>query len=143
MKNRKIILSVIGTLAGLIFIIGSTGVTVIFHSCHHCGDFSVKSGMFLSPEIPDDHCCEAAVSHHHSEGIQTFDGDCCHFRVDRMKLATFTPSEKDAPELPAEMPFIYILPRINLIPGVYSDRSDYHNKHGGKFMITAMCQLIS
>lgn len=127
----------------MVFLIGSTGITVIFHSCHHCGDFSVKSGIYLSPEIPDDNCCEASVEHHHSEGMQTFDGNCCHFKVDRMKLATYTPSEKILHVIPAEMPFVYTIPRITIFAGADSDSFDFHNKHGGKFMITAMCQLLS
>ena len=143
MKNRKAILSLFSLLFGLVFLVGSTGLTVIIHSCHHCGDFSVHSGMFLSPEIPEDDCCESAINHCESHDSPSFVGECCHFKVDRLKLTNYTPSEKVAVSIPAEVPFTYSLP----VTFSQSDKAavpfTIHNKHGGRYLITHNCQFIS
>lgn len=143
MKRKKIILSLFSLLLGLAFLIGSTGITVIIHSCHHCGDSSVHAGLFLSPEIPEDNCCESAINHCKPHDSQTILGDCCHFRIDRLKLTNYNLSEKITIAIPVDVPFTYIMPQLSSTPEVTLDTFAFHNKHGGRYLITYNCQYLS
>jgi len=142
-KNRKTILYIFAFLLGLTFLIGSTGITVIIHSCSHCGNTSVHAGMFLSPEIPEDHCCELAINHCISHDSQSIMGECCHFRFDRLKLANYAPSEKVMVSMPADVPFTYSIPKVSLLTDQVIVPFTIHNKHGGRYLVTYNCQYIS
>jgi hypothetical protein len=142
-RKGKLILTLLALLLGFFFVTGSTGITVILHSCHHCGDLSVRSGIFLSPEVPEDNCCEFADSHDHDSDVPAIIGETCHFKIDRMTLANYAPSGKVIIDLPSEIPFTYSVPRYEVISGAYANSNIIHNKHGGRSMITSMCQFLS
>jgi len=142
-KDRKKILSLFSVLLGLMFLAGSTGITVIIHSCHHCNDFSVHAGIFLSPQIPEDHCCESAIAQCASDESKEFIGDCCHFKVDRFELVNYAPSEKVTVSTPADIPSTWSLPVLRSLPQETIIPVTIHNKHGGRYLITYNCQYIS
>ena len=127
----------------MVFLAGSTGITVIIHSCHHCNDFSVNTGIFLSPQIPEDHCCESAIAYCASDELQAFVGDCCHFKVERLELVNYAPSEKVTVSTPADIPFTWSLPFVSSHSEETIIPFTIHNKHGGRYLITYNCQYIS
>ncbi|MCU0455564.1 MAG: hypothetical protein MUE74_04605 [Bacteroidales bacterium] len=143
MKKGNTIQLILALILGFSFLMGSTGLTVILHSCHHCGDLSVETGIFLPPEEPEDHCCGFADSHGNESGVHAFVGEYCHFKVDRMKLTNYAPSGKITIELPFIIPFTYSLPRSEAVSEAYTNSGLIHNKHGGRSMITSMCQFLS
>lgn len=143
MNNGNIIQSFLALTLGFSFLMGSTGLTVILHSCHHCGDLSVKAGVFLVPEAPEDHCCEYADIQDHSPGVHAFIGENCHFRIDRVKLANYAPSGKVIIDHPSEIPFNYSVQPSEVVHKTYANTIIIHNKHGGRSMLASMCQFLS
>ena len=143
MKYRKLILSIFSIILGVTFVIGSTGVTVILHSCSHCGDTSLHAGMFVSPEIPEDHCCEYAIDQCVQHDSQSIVGECCHFRIDKLKLTNYAPSGKVLVSIPVDAPFIYKIAPANSLTDNIIVPFAIHNKHGGRYVLTYNCQFIS
>jgi hypothetical protein len=70
-------------------------------------------------------------------------GDCCHFKVDRLKLANYTSSEKVLAANPVEVHFTYQVPRFLQLSEAIFDPFAIHNKHGGRYTITQNCQYLS
>jgi len=113
------------------------------HRCPVCDDFYVKSGVFLSPEEPEDDCCEAAENHCSTDGSIKVEGTCCHFRIDNIKLNNYTSSVNYIPVLTAEFSGVYSVPRIEISDPFLTFPREIHNKHGGRYLITYNCQIIS
>lgn len=143
MSSRKLILLFSSALLSAIFLIGSTGITVIMHNCSHCGDRSVDAGLFLPPEEPEDHCCEFAENHSMVNHSHSLVGESCHFRIDKLKLANFAPSGKIVVSLPAEAPFILSIALVSQLTGDVLVPFTIHNKHGGRYLVTQNCQYLS
>ncbi len=142
-NSRKLILSFFSALLVVTFLIGSTGITIIIHNCSHCGDISVDAGIFLPPEEPRDHCCEFAENHTIAHKSHSVVGESCHFRIDKLKLANFTPSGKIVVSLPAEAPFIFNIAPVSHLTGNVLVPFTIHNKHGGRYLVTQNCQYLS
>ena len=133
-------------LLSMVFLGGSTGITVILHECPKCGDFSVNSGIYLATSEPEDHCCEHADNHSnlYSHSSESYTGAGCHFKIDRLILETYTTadpvnffpvialpffiSNKDITSFTKEAPTFHLT---------------FHNKHGGRHLITFNCQLLA
>jgi len=134
-------------LVAIVFLAASTGITIIFHHCESCGDFSVRSGILLAPVEPEDDCCEAAdhcsdrkAAHSESERFK-----CCHFSIEKLKLTNFAANGKISVKFIGDS-----------APILLSDYSPYYcsrpetisitvrNKHGGgRDIISFHCQLLS
>jgi hypothetical protein len=142
-KNKRSILSFLSVFAVIVFLAGSTGVTIIMHSCPVCEDFYVKSGVFLSPEQPEDDCCEEAKNHCSTDDSIRIEGTCCHFRIDNIKLNNYTASVHYIQVLTAEFTGLYTVPVIEVSNPLLSFPREIHNKHGGRYLITYYCQIIS
>lgn len=143
MNSRKLILLFFSTLLAATFLIGSTGITVIIHNCSHCGNTSVDAGMFLRPEEPEDHCCEFAEKHSLAHNSPSVVGESCHFSIDKLKLANYTPSGSVVISLPAETPFIFNIATVSQLTGNVLVPFTIHNKHGGRYLVTQNCQYLS
>lgn len=145
-KIRKIILSVFSLLVGIVFLAGSTGITLIMHSCPSCGDFSVMSGIFLAPGEPEDDCCESADTHCRADAddqSDTFEGTCCHFRIEKIKFSNYTPSPKfSISHISDILPADFTLNKYSPATIVKSNLP-IHNKHGGRSIITYNCQYLA
>lgn len=143
MKSRKIILSLFSALVGLIFLAGSTGITLIIHNCPVCDEYSVSAGIYLSPEEPEDNCCEAADMHCTSEGNASVESSCCHFTIEKLRITNYTPVIPQLLSAPAEIPYTIDLLNNLAIHHSIPIPFDLYNKHGGRYMLTYHCQLIS
>ena len=143
MKKRRIIISVIAPLIAAITLIGSTGVTLIMHNCQVCNNNYLMTGMFLSPSEPDDNCCDAAGKHDHSSSPYSMKDSSCHFQISKLKVVNYTASEQVLNTIPAESPVKYIQPPLYPASVSIQNTGDFHNKHGGRFLINTICQIIS
>lgn len=144
MKRGKIISSLCSVILCLLFLSATTGITVITHHCDACGNYSVKTGLFLPPVEPEDDCCEAADTHCENEASLALEtAGCCHFQIDKLKLSGFTsniPVPFFGPEV--TIPFLLnILPEESTTDLALHPLSVY-NKHGGRYLITYNCQLL-
>lgn len=142
-KKVNVIPALLSVLLGLLFLAGSTGITVITHSCAHCDDHSIKAGILVPPVAPDDDCCEFATVEDNTEKTCSLEGECCHFRIDRLKLVNYAHPDKTDVPAPEKAPYQTITFRYLPIPGPLRTDFAIHNKHGGRFLVTSHCQLIS
>ena len=134
---------VLSILLGFAFVIGSTGFTMIIHNCTACGDHSVISGIFLSPEEPEDHCCEAAENHCTPDASISFEESCCHFTVENIKLTNYAPAVPEPVSEPAALFTVILIPVQGQDHALLTLKPDLHNKHGGRYISILDCQILS
>jgi hypothetical protein len=134
---------VLSILLGFAFFIGSTGFTMVIHNCTACGDHYVISGIFLSPEELEDHCCEAAENHCTPDVSISFEGACCHFTIENLKLTNFTHAVSEPVSEPAALFTLITIPCKCLDQPLITLKSDLHNKHGGRYISILDCQILS
>jgi len=143
-KSRNFIMPFSSLLLGIIFLAGSTGITIIIHNCPVCEKHSVHAGLFLSPTEPEDHCCDAADNHCSSGSSTSLESTCCHFKIEKLRLTTsYAPAIPLLLSAPAELPSKIDLQDNYNSCTVIPLLSEIHNKHGGRYLITFNCQLIS
>jgi len=142
-KSKSIILFVSSALVTLLFLAGSTGVTLINHNCPVCIDFYINSTILISPIEPENHCCEAADRHTVSNDNQTMENRYCNCKIESLKLKNYSPAVPVIVEIPADVPLKYYKPAIYSSVDLFILPPEVHNKHGGRFLITYNCQLIS
>lgn len=143
MRSRNIILSFFSVLTALVFLAGTSGITLIIHDCPSCQDHSVRAGILLSPSEPEDHCCEAADMHCTSGQETSLESTCCHFKIEKLRIAGYAPVLPLLISVPAD---IYITSDLfnNLTDCQNAPLPrDLHNKHGGRHLLTFNCQFIS
>lgn len=143
MRTRNFILSLSFLLLGVIFLAGSTGITLIIHNCPVCHQSSAAAGIYLSPEEPEDHCCDAAEKHCASGIRSSMESSCCHFKIEKLRLTDYSPAIPLMIMAPAGMPFSYDLFNSTATDEFILLPHDPHNKHGGRYMLTRYCQFIS
>jgi len=143
-KSRKIILSLYSALMALFFLAGTTGITLIIHSCPVCDKYSAHAGIFLSPSEPEDDCCEAAGNNCTSESKTSMESSCCHFKIQKLGLTTsYAPAIPLLISAPAEIPSEIDLSDTYEIHHSIPLPLEIHNKHGGRYLLSFNCQLIS
>ena len=143
MKKRKFIFSLLSILIAVVFLAGSTGITIIFHNCPVCEDFYVKTGLFISPVEPGDDCCEASENHCSPAESITIEGTCCHFSIENIKLNNYTSPVSYVPALITDFAVSDNLSRIDFSEPLLIIPGEIHNKHGGRILIIYNCQIIS
>ncbi|MFH0841436.1 MAG: hypothetical protein V1903_02325 [Bacteroidota bacterium] len=143
MKSRNLILSLSSAFIGLIFLAGSTGITLIIHNCPVCDKHTVSAGIYLSPEEPEDNCCEAADMHCTSEGNISMESSCCHFTIEKLRITNYAPVIPLLLSALAEIPYTTDLLNNQAIHHSISVPVNLHNKHGGRYLLSFNCQLIS
>jgi len=145
-KTGRIILSLVSVLLSVVFLAGSTGITLIMHNCPSCGDFSVMSGIFLPPAEPEDNCCESADNHCSadiSDQSDTFENTSCHFKIEKIKFSNYTPSPKFSVSPIADiLPAGFTLNNYSPV-SIIKNTLPVHNKHGGRSIITYNCQYLA
>lgn len=141
--KRKSTFSLLSMLTAIIFLAGSTGITIILHNCQVCDDSYVKAGLLISPVEPVDDCCEAAENNCSPDGSITVEGTCCYFRIENLKLNNYTSSISYVPVPAVDFYLSNNRPLVDFPDPVLIFPGEIHNKHGGRFLITINCQIIS
>jgi len=142
-KKRKIILPVLTLFLSIFLLLGSTGITLIIHQCDSCNDFSVHAGIYLSPSIPEDDCCDSAVKHSSPHSESTNELGCCHFKVEKLKITTYTSAEPVTISAPATVVPVLYIPDAYSIINRPAKPVFYYNKHGARDTITYYSQFLA
>lgn len=143
MKRRKIILPVLSVFLSIFLLLGSTGITLIIHQCNTCHEFSVHAGIYLSPSIPEDDCCESAVSHGSSHSESSDEIECCHFTIDKLKVTNYTSSSQVTVSAPSIVTPVLYAPDVYSIIKRPAKPVLYYNKHGARDTITYYSQFLA
>src|SRR4030043_1071014 len=143
MTRRNTISSLSTLFLGIIFLAGSTGITLIIHSCDVCNKFTVTTGIYLSPDEPEDNCCEAADRHCTPENGTSLESSCCHYNIEKLRLANYSPVFPLTISAPAGRPAVIDLFNNYPVHESIALPHELHNKHGGRHLITCNCQLLS
>ena len=144
MRIRKQISALINVFLVIILLMGSTGITMIIHKCDSCDDFSFNAGIFLSPSIPQDNCCQNAEIQCPVHSSGTSELTCCHFKVEKLKVPNYTPSEKIIISAPLDFSTIFRAADIYPVKekSLYSPL-EINNKHGASNIIKYYCQFLA
>jgi len=143
-KSKSLTIKLLAVFSGLLFLAGSTGITIITHHCDACDDHTNTAGFLLMPSEPEDDCCEAADRHcepvHNSQSLET---GCCHFKIGRLQLTNYTPTV--SPVVDLQVTDIITEYHQDIFPAKNNKVSfflPYHNKHGGRALLKHNCQLL-
>jgi len=142
-KKRKFILSALSVVLGFFLLLGSTGLTIIIHQCESCKDFSVHAGIYLSPSVPEDNCCESAINHCSSHSDNSDEIACCHFTVEKLKVTSYTASAALTVLAPANVTPVLYIPDVYSIINRPAKPVFYYNKHGARDTITYYSQFLA
>lgn len=84
-KKIRIISPFISVFLAVLILAGSTGFTLIHHTCLHCGTDETVAAMTAGISESKG-CChgESDMNHHHSTGDLEFSDDCCTHQTERV-----------------------------------------------------------
>jgi len=141
-KNKDKILSAISALLVIVFLMGSSGAVVVFHSCKAHGKV-IHADLFMHNHSLNSHCCYSSTSCTPvPENTVSIDNNCCTFKVEKFNLTNFNPSVQLKINSESQIisfchpVYIYELQEKPYLPLIF------HNKHGGRDVLTSNCQLI-
>jgi hypothetical protein len=141
-KKRSAILSIFS--AGLVglFLIGSSGTTIVFHSCHSYVT-SVHMNIFSADNRMDGNCCcEKPPCSPLDEVSESLENGCCTFKIEKLAFTDY--NNTNDTKIIAE----YSIISYAQLPAVTSnlEKSSFpifiHNKHCGRDVLISNCQLI-
>lgn len=140
MKREKFILPSLSALLAIVFLIGSTGATIVIKTCQTC-DTTVNTEIF-SPVSDNDHCCVEPDSQCHSASDDIIEKECCTFVTEKLKLSNYVSSESlTFTKITVLQPVLSINTKI-FTSSEYQSPPDLHNKHGGRKLILSYCQYL-
>ena len=142
MKNISKILSVISLLLVIVFLLGSSGAVVVFHSCNAHGK-EVHADLFVHNHSLNSDCCYSTTSYTPaSESTVSIDNNCCTFKVEKFNLKNFNPSTQLKINSESQIITFSHPVQIYELPEKPFLALFFHNKHGGRDVLTSNCQLI-
>ena len=144
MSNIRKIAPLIAVFLAAIIIAGSSGLTLIKHTCHHCGTEKITTNYAFSA---GKNCCchhddDETVPVNHNSGY-VFDNDCCTHESERL-MTGFVVRSEVVPEL---IPH-FIAAVIIVVAHPYAAEegflpTSYTIPHTGREVSTLHCQIIS
>lgn len=142
MKNKCKIFSIISGLLVLVFLIGSSGAVVVFHSCNAHGKEPHADLLSHDHSLNSDCCFNTLSCTPASERAESLDNDCCTFTVEKFNLANFNLSVQV--KVSAEYPLVVICQtaHVNEFQQKPYLSLFIHNKHGGRDTLISNCQFI-
>ena len=141
MESRKTILSITSGFLIILMMIGSTGAVIVKHTCISCGLSDFHTEFYSTAHI--NHACdceedESSCSTHEEEAMES---GCCTFVSEKLSLSEYNKSTL--------INISVVLPVIScqyLSPDEQQEKPSYpveiQNKHGGRDVLLANCQLI-
>lgn len=142
MKNVSKILSAISVILVIVFLMGSSGAVVVFHSCNAHGK-DVHADLFVHDHSLNSHCCYIITSCTPvSENTVSIDNNCCTFKVEKFNLTNFNPSVQLKINFERQIISFFHPVHIYELPEKPYLALFFHNKHGGRDVLTSTCQLI-
>jgi len=138
---KKVALPVFTALISILFLIGTTGITVIVRNCDCCGP-SVETGIFEQVAPAESSCCSDTDSQPIKPAEKSLESKCCTYLTENLKLNNYILSEKITLNISFDIqPTAYISTTYE-VPSVYLKPLSYHNKHGGRDMVISNCQYL-
>lgn len=142
MKNVSKILSAISILLVIVFLLGSSGAVVVFHSCNAHGK-EVHADLFVHNHSLNGDCCYSTTSCTPvPENTVSIDNNCCTFTVEKFNLTNFNPSVQLKIHSESQIITFSHPAQIYELPEKPYLALFFHNKHGGRDVLTSNCQLI-
>ena len=141
-KNTSKILSAISILLVIVFLMGSSGAILVFHSCNAHGK-EIHADLFVHNHSLNSDCCHNTTSCTPvSESNVSIDNNCCTFKVEKFKLTNFNPSVQL--KINTESQIITFCHPVHIydLPEKPYLALFFHNKHGGRDVLTSNCQFI-
>jgi len=141
-KNVSKILSAISVILVIVFLMGSSGAVVVFHSCNAHGK-EVHADLFVHDHSLNSHCCYSTTSCTPvSENTVSIDNNCCTFKVEKFNITNFNPSVQLKINCERQIISFFHPVQIYELPEKPYLALFFHNKHGGRDVLTSTCQLI-
>jgi hypothetical protein len=138
---KKVVLPVFTALLSVLFLIGTTGITVIVRNCNCCGP-SVETGLFEQVAPFESSCCGNTESQPFRPAENSLDSNCCIYVTENLKLNNYISSEKITINVSSDIqPPVYLLTTYE-VPTVYLKPLPYYNQHGGRDMVISNCQYL-
>ncbi len=138
---KKAALPVFTALMSILFLIGTTGITVIVRSCSCCGP-SVETGLFEQAAPLESSCCGNMDSEPSIPVSESLDSKCCTYVTQNLKLNNYLTSEKVTFNVSCDFNSpVYFITAYEA-PSVWLKPLSYHNKHGGRDMVISNCQYL-
>ena len=143
MKRKSFITVLISGVVLLVFLAASTGIAVVKHYCHHCGDGTVAIGIVAESEAHSHSCCSESGCHSEGQNTEADNEDCCRIEMNLLKVTNYFP----------EMPRT-INPEFILIPVIYQNTAPSlpeksvfaafagQERYGGRSIVTSHRQLL-
>jgi hypothetical protein len=143
MKKKRFITLLISVVALAFFLAASTGVSVVKHYCHHCGEESVVLGFVAESQAHSHPCCSEEGCHSEGTHSEAETGGCCNIEMNLLKVTNYIP------EIPRSIgPEFILIPVIfkNITPSlpektVFSAFAG-QERYGGRSITTLHHQLI-
>ena len=138
---KKAALPVFTAIMSILFLIGTTGITVIVRSCNCCGP-SVETALFEQVTPLESSCCGNMDSEPFIPGTESLDSKCCTYVTQNLKLYNYITSAKITFNVSCDLDSpVYFITAYEA-PSVYLKPISYHNKHGGRDMVISYCQYL-
>lgn len=143
MKKTSFITAFIAVVALSFFLAASTGVSVVKHYCHHCGEESVVMGFVAESQAHSHPCCSEEVCHSEGTSDKAESKGCCNIEMSLLKVTNYIP------EIPRSLN-----PDLILIPIFFQDITPAlpektiftafagQERYGGRSITTLHHQLI-
>lgn len=123
---------------------GTTGFTLIYHTCLHCGTDETVATLAVNNEAGS--CCcyeETGVSHCHSTGEMVFSDDCCSHNSERVVTDELVRTESQNEIIPyflaATMVAVIGERPVKSICSFTAEKS----LHCGRDLTTMLCRIQS
>ena len=144
MRITRIISSSISVFLVFIILASTSGVTLVTHICHTCGQVSFTAESIFTKSNIEDNCCEDAHPSGHMHPYGAISNGCCEHKVVEVKINNFIPENHIINVNTVSEPFILDYPIIISQTDKAATKVLFYNKHGGgRSVITSNCQIIS
>ncbi|MBA4321524.1 MAG: hypothetical protein C0408_01780 [Odoribacter sp.] len=143
MKPRKYISGLLSFILSVALLSGSTGFTIIKHSCKSHSDFSISSESLFTSSKNTVNCCNISEKPVPAETHKLAGKGCCDYKVKQFSINNFLPSQPEY--FTSVLTFRYnndiLVPDGLLVKN--TKPVEIFNKHGGRYITISNCQFLS
>jgi hypothetical protein len=140
-KPSKILVSIAVIMIAALLAAGG-GITYILYTCQMCDISTATTLSVLNPAVEEDTCCGGGTEDQKGND-KNLSSACCDYTVGQLTIDNFVFSTNIIPDAIQVQPFTsnseIIIYECEQVSGPVFIR----NKHGGRFIVNANCQLLS
>jgi hypothetical protein len=143
MKRGNATYSITSVFLIILFMLGSTGVVIVKHTCVSCGLSDVHTEIYSNAHsLHSCDCNKESSSSCHKENEDSLHQECCTFSSEKLSLTEYNNSKSVTLSV-VILPVLYC---NYLSPFDQEEKpsgiAEFHNKHGGRNILQSSCQLI-